>query len=344
MQRVQLVFLALGLAGLILLVRHVGVVPLADALRSLSWWLPVLALFPAALIVVCESLAWRYAFPRDRVTLARLTAVRLAGEAFNHTTPTANVGGDAVKALLLRPRLRVAETLPSLVIGKTSDVVAQALFAVPASVVAATMLGGASVVVQAMIALAIVESALAAAFLLVQLRGTVARGGDLIARLGLSSLGRTRFAAFRLDRALAGYYRRRRRRFALSVVWFVAALLVAVLETSLLLALLDGTTSTAVAFAATAAVAAATFASFLVPGDVGVHEGAWVLVLGAFGVAADDALAVATVKRVRELVWVGIGYACWLALSGAAGRGAQRAGSGDAPRAAARLLDRAPTE
>jgi len=312
---VQLALLVVGLAGCVLLFWHVGVAPVAEALARLSWLLPVVTLVPAAAIVVCETVAWRYAFARDRVALPRLVAVRLAGEAFNHTTPTGNVGGDAVKALLLRPALRFSESVPSLVVTKTSDVVSQAAFVGVGSAVALALLGPESALALTMVAFAVVQTAAAGGFLAVQVRGTVARAERLVSRLGLAAVGLSRFTLFRLDRALVGYYRRRRARFVLSVLWFLLAWVATVLETGVLLALLGVPPSPGTALGATAAVTAATFASFLIPGDVGVHEGAWVLALGAFGVPGELALAVAVAKRLRELVWVAIGYAAWAVLT-----------------------------
>ena len=53
--------------------------------------------------------------------------VRLAGEAVNLVTPTAAVGGDLLKAYLLRPGVALREGLASVIADKTTSVVSQVL-------------------------------------------------------------------------------------------------------------------------------------------------------------------------------------------------------------------------
>src|SRR5207244_12647857 len=86
------------------LVASVGVEPVADAFATMSWWLLVVLVFPCVPGNIFDTLGWRFAFPHDRVSFLTLWRARLAGEAVNTVTPTASVGGEAVKAWLVRPR------------------------------------------------------------------------------------------------------------------------------------------------------------------------------------------------------------------------------------------------
>src|SRR5262245_27273571 len=86
------------------------------SIRELSWRLGILVLFPAVFVMFFDTLGWRYAFVHDRVPLGTLFAARMAGEAFNLTTPTAALGGEAVKTWLLRGHARTDENISSVVI------------------------------------------------------------------------------------------------------------------------------------------------------------------------------------------------------------------------------------
>jgi len=83
----------------------VGLEPVVQAFSTLSWWLLVVLVFPCVLGNLFDTLGWRFAFPRDRVSFLTLWRARLAGEAVNTVTPTASVGGEAVKAWLRRPHV-----------------------------------------------------------------------------------------------------------------------------------------------------------------------------------------------------------------------------------------------
>src|SRR5256712_11979646 len=100
---------------------------LLHSIRQLSWRLLIVIAFPFTLVNVFDTLGWRFAFRNDRVPFGALFSARLAGEAFNLTTPTASVGGEAVKAWLIRHHVPLEEALPSVIVAKTTITIAQGL-------------------------------------------------------------------------------------------------------------------------------------------------------------------------------------------------------------------------
>src|SRR5262245_39952508 len=100
---------------------------------DLGWKSP-LVLLPWAVIAWIDALGWRCALPEAvarRVPLRSLVLVRMAGEAVNSVTPTAAVGGEPVKAHLLRAwGVSGSDSLASIVIAKTALTVSQSLFVV----------------------------------------------------------------------------------------------------------------------------------------------------------------------------------------------------------------------
>ncbi len=97
------------------------------AISGLSWRLAIVLVFPFAIVAACDTLGWRYAFRDDRVPFRALLWARIVGEAVNVTTPTASVGGEAVKAWLLRPYVALTEALSSVIVAKTTITIAQGL-------------------------------------------------------------------------------------------------------------------------------------------------------------------------------------------------------------------------
>jgi uncharacterized membrane protein YbhN (UPF0104 family) len=76
------------------------------------------------------------------------------------------------------------------------------------------------------------------------------------------------------------------------------------LEVSLLTAMVIEAASTAVRFA-----------TFMVPGSLGVLEGGHVAVFVALGLTGASALSFSLVRRIREAAWVGAGFIVLAALS-----------------------------
>ena len=63
-----------------------------------------------------------------RLRLWQLYGIRLAGNAINQVTPTATLGGEVVKVLLLQPTLPRAQATAAVVIDKASITLAQMFY------------------------------------------------------------------------------------------------------------------------------------------------------------------------------------------------------------------------
>jgi uncharacterized membrane protein YbhN (UPF0104 family) len=98
MRYVRLVLFLLGTGGLAFLIARIGPDALAAAFAEIRWWQFVLVCLPYGLIMVVDTLGWRYAFARVAAPFHRLLGARLAGDAVNVVTAMASVGGEAVKA------------------------------------------------------------------------------------------------------------------------------------------------------------------------------------------------------------------------------------------------------
>jgi uncharacterized protein (TIRG00374 family) len=304
MKAIRAVLLVGGLVVLAFLVARVGIESVVSVLSRLTWWQVVLICLPYGLIMAVDTLGWRYAFISNPPPYLRMLAARTAGEAVNIVTALGSVGGEAVKVWLLRPAVPYEESVPSVVIAKTTSTMAQTLLLVVGLVLAVTTLTVAGDVIWAMLALLGVELLLVGGFFVTQVAGLVRRAGRLLAWSGLIE---NASAAEDLDARLRRYYRENWRRFVLSVTFHFGGWLLGALEVLVMLYVLDIPVSMATATVIEAVGSGVRFASFLVPGSVGVLEGANTGVFAALGLGASAGLAFSLVRRARQGVWIGIG-------------------------------------
>jgi hypothetical protein len=152
-----------------------------------------------------------------------------------------------------------------------------------------------------------------ALFILVQTRGLVGWSARLLDRLGIRRMSGSGTAA-RVDAALSDFYRREPRRLALSIFFHLAAWLLGVVETWLILWFLGIPVSLVTATVIEAFGTGIRFATFLIPGSLGAQEGGYVMTFVALGLTGADGVTFGLVRRFRELVWVGIGLALFAAL------------------------------
>jgi glycosyltransferase 2 family protein len=308
----RLLLLLVGLAFLVALVVENDPAAVWASVSRLSWRIVVVLIFPMTLVMALDALGWRYAFLHDRVPFRPLLATRLAGEAFNIVTPTAALGGEVVKTWLLRDRVPLEESVPSVIIAKTTITLAQGIFLLLGVALAVVSLRG-SALLRAMEWLVALEILGLLAFILMQTRGLVGRSARLLDRLGIRHAS-GRNTADRVDAALADFYRREPRRLTLSILFHLGAWLLGIVETWLILSFMGIPVSLATAAVIEAFGAGIRFATFLIPASLGAQEGGYVVIFVALGLSGVDGVTFSLVRRFRELVWVGVGLVLFAAM------------------------------
>jgi putative membrane protein len=160
----------------------------------------------------------------------------------------------------------------------------------------------------------VVASCLALGFIVVQRRGI--RYIDRIARfLGEGWAERTAAGATALHQALEAIYRRRAR-VRLSFLLHFACWIASASEIWVALYFAGQTLSFGAVMVIESLVYAIRSTAFVVPNSVGVQEGAYILLGGAFGLSPDMALALSLLKRARDLT-IGLPViALWQAIEG----------------------------
>jgi putative membrane protein len=118
-----------------------------------------------------------------------------------------------------------------------------------------------------------------------------------------------------LDRAVRRLYRRRRA-VLFCFFWQVAGWSAGAGEIWLALRFLGHSASVADAFVVEAIIQALSSSAFIVPGALGVQEGGFLALGGILGLAPDVALALALMRRARDLIIFLPALVVWQATAG----------------------------
>lgn len=312
--RVQRLLLLLGIALCVLLVAQVGVAQISRDLRLMGWSLLGLVLLELG-IDLLNTIGWRYTFPLEErhVPFGTLFLARLAGTAFNQILPAAAVGGEPVKALLLRAHLPLSSTLASVVTGKLTYSVAQAAFAFAGVLFAFQAFALPEGLRHALIASLALTVIGIGGFLWLQRRGLFATAATITQRLGLPARWSDAIdhATHLLDDRVRDFHVDRPLDFVLSVGCHVVSLLMGVLQVFLLLFWLDLPAAFATCFTIEALAVLIQAAAFLVPGSIGVQEGGKVVIFGALGLPAAAGLSVGIAFRLNQVVGIALGLVAY---------------------------------
>lgn len=310
----RIVFALLGTALLAAILWKMDVNAAVAQVGAVGWGiLIVFVIYLAAFL--SDTVSWRLVIRRDallKLSFLTLFNVRMIGAAWNRVTPFLGMAGEPIKAVLLKRYHGVDynEGAASLVLAKTANLIALVIFLTGGlglalmtdALPAAYRLG-------AMIALAMLATGILLLFLVQRFRLSSKSGGWLSRQWFGGPIVKILDHLQAFDDRLAESYTRDRRRFVLAVVMTLANWLLGVVELWVTMWLLGFPITIAEAWCADAAVELVRAATFFIPAGIGTQEAALVLVLGHITGQPPLGLAVAIIRRIREIVWIIWGFA-----------------------------------
>jgi putative membrane protein len=312
----QLALAGLGFVLLAVLVHQTGPRQLAEHLRVLGWWAPLVFL-PYAVSSALDAAGWAVTFVQYRPRLSVLYLTRLIGEALNSITPTAYLGGEPVKAFVLqRFGVPLTEGTTSVILAKTALTIAQIAFVIVGVALFLARRDTALAAIPTLLVLLVAGAAVTAALIVLQRRGFVA----FLARATRRLFPRARLAARlamrapEVDLRLRSFYGARPRAAAVSVALHFAGWVTGAAEVFVIMALIGHPVSIADAIVVEALAQPTRLAGVFIPGTLGVQEAGGMVIFRLLGLPPDLGLAMMLLKRVREVGFnlLGLGLLTWL--------------------------------
>ncbi len=265
-----------------------------------------------------DAAAWAMMF-ETRVGLARVYLVQTVGEAVNTLMPFGSLGGEPVKAMVLKRRYGVTyrESTATLLLAQAINTLAEVPFigfgltlvlaagilpplAETAMIVGAACVSGFIVLLFAMLHLRLL--------IRIEQRLAAGRWGEKLHR----ALGLVRD----VEQRLFTFVRHRPLQFAAALGLSFVTWLSGAVEVYVILRFLGANVTFQDAWMVEAAVVLARNATFFIPAHMGSQDGATMLVAGALTGSPELGLALALVRRGREIFTSSIGLAlgAWLGL------------------------------
>jgi len=281
-------------------------------LRTLGWRAPLL-LLPYLFISWLDALGWRLTLPaahRARVPLSALYLTRIAGEAVNSVTPTATIGGEPVKAHVLRAwGVPVSDGMASVVLARTALIAAQSLFVAMGVAALSYRMGHEWIAAAWMLGLAVAASGFILLLVRVQQRAPASAVVRLVGRIapGWQLLQRLAHGAEEVDRRLEDFYRLERGRFLATTSCHLLGWIFGTAEVMLMLALIGHPVTILDAFIIESLSQVVRAVAIVIPGGIGTQEwgGMWLGEL--LGIPAAEGVTLWLLKRARETLFDAIG-------------------------------------
>ena len=317
MKWIKYSLIALGVWILYITVRKVGLSVILENILALKWkLLPVLAFYP--FIFAFDTLGWRFAFPRKKkdVPFFDLYRIRIIGETLNAVIPfSASLGGEPVKAELLKRQhgIPLAVSYASILIVHTTFWASLNAFVIGGILVTLKTLPLPPILWNSVLAFLIILGIIAA-LLVIGLHFGIFKQvhafGDKWKWWGAFSQERGQ-KFLEVDSDVKKFYTEDPRRFLLSIFFNFLGWFTGTFEVSYIGKLLGMPIGLAEAWLFEALIQVLRIVTFFIPSSVGAQEGGIVLIFSQFGLPTPMSVTFALIRRLREILWIGLGLLLW---------------------------------
>jgi len=311
----RLVFFLVGATLVAFMVWHAGPVRLWTVFRSSLW--VIAALIPLwAAVYVLNAVAWRLLTSDggEPIPLPRAFVITLVTFAVNYSTPLASFGGEPLKVVAATKFLGRRRAVGSVVAFRLLHALAHVLAWLGALIPAALMLPHTPLILGGIVATGLVLGVVTI-FLFSRHREGLAmhalgllRRTPLLRRLAVRLEHRA--AAFHeIDEHVTAVYTRNPRRFYAALGFEMAGRILALAEYWVILFGMGLGVDPLKAFVVGSFSSLVVNVLIFLPFELGAKEGALYVMFGWIGVTPALGLAAAALSRMRELIWIAIGWA-----------------------------------
>ena len=310
MRRIETVLVVLAIVFYAWFVHRLGVASVLSYVRMVGWGLG-LTITLETVSRIFNTLGWRVTVaevPRE-LSFIRMFQARIAGEAVDYVTPSAQLGGQFVTALMVRRRLKMAIGLATVIVAALAEAVGQIGFVSTAMLFSIRFAAKFHELLWPIIGGMLLAIGLAGAFFAVQLKRPFSWLWSAAAKLDIPQLANpeVKNAAADADAILSEFYTRHRFRFVVSCLCYLVSWSMGPIEIYILLRFLHQPAEFHTVLLIEALGQLVEKATFMIPGKLVSQEGGKALILSLLGYPAEIGFVIGFLRRIKEMFWVLVG-------------------------------------
>ena len=307
--------LGLGLFGLIL--KETDLQEVWTQISKVGLWGMLIVFILYTFTYLADVIVWLLTMP-DRPFnlrwLKRFYLIRMAGTAFNYITPLASIGGEPIKAMLLKNHYGIPykDSGISIVLAKTADVIGLVLFLTLGfiALLFSTKVGDHSKTIAGIGLTALIIGI--GGFFLVQRYKITSTSANWISKTTFGKKFQHALEMIHeLEDKLVHFYTEHRSRFLATLGLALLNWSLGTIEVYLVMQFLNHPITLADALIIESFAQLVRAGTFFIPASIGAQEGAFFLICNAITGVPALGVAIAMIRRFREIVWIALGLFVW---------------------------------
>lgn len=310
MRRIETLIILLALGFYVWFLHRFGARDVWHYVQLAGWGLG-LTIALESVARVANTLGWRITiadYPH-KLRFGELFVSRIAGEAIDYITPSGQLGGQFVMAMMVRRKLAMAVGLATVIVASLAEALGQIGFISGALLTSLPFESGLHRLLWPVMGGFAIAVGLAGGFFYVQLKSPFSLLWKAAAKLDVAHLANpeVKAAAGEADALLIDFYARHRRRLVVACLCYIVAWSMGPAEIFILLRFLHQPATWIAVLLIEALGLLIERATFLIPGKLVSQEGGKALILSLLGYPAGLGFAIGFLRRIKEMAWVAFG-------------------------------------
>ncbi len=316
MNKFKIVLLSFGFLILYFLIREISLSAIVEQIQTMGWAFVFLMFFPILFQELLFALALQYSINGRTPGFFKVFCANIAGESVNYITPGTLIGGEPLKAYLLRHHAGVYSSSASIIIAKTTKAVSMIIFVVTSLSISLYHYEFPLLAKSALITVLILLSAGIFIFLYLQKVGFFSNILKWINRIWLPEKIKEKLRRLiqekghhldKLDDQLIKFYKNESNRFYFSILISIVAFIIGAVEIYLFLKFIEVPVSAIAALSIETLSMVINTCFLFMPAGIGTQEAGKVFVCKMLGMLAETGLVIGLLRRIREVVWTFLG-------------------------------------
>ena len=305
MRRLETIIVVLALAFYVWFLSHFGTRQVLGYVRLAGWGL-LLTISLEAVARVANTCGWWVTIGKhgSGLRFRQLFAARIAGEAIDYVTPSAQIGGQFVMAMMVRRNLEMAPGLATVFVASLCEMVGQIGFFALAFLTTIRLMPLTRDFFWSIIGGLALALAFIGVFFFLQRNNPFSFLIRAASKFPGIDADEYKGSAAEADQILRDFYSHHRVRLVASCLCYLVAWGMGPVEIYILLRLLHQQASFEMAILVEAVGQLIERVTFMIPGKLVSQEGGKALILAVFGYPAGVGFAVGFLRRIKEMVWV----------------------------------------
>lgn len=305
----QISFVA-GVLLFFLFIYFIGPSQIWENIKKLSWQNFIILLFLRFVHSLLRTVCWKNVIqPHERkISFANLYRARLAGDAIGYLTPSAQLGGEPIRAMMVN-KSNLEKSLASVIVDKTIELMTQILFTIIGVIIAITLISFPGKYEYLLIAFVLGAAFIAIFSFIKQKQGFFIWIIKILKKLKIrfKFIERRETRIKEIDDHISHFYKNHKKIFLIVFVLHSFIFLLWTTEIYLTLLFIGAEGVTLIKSYLIVSLGAFVVLMPTTPASLGTYEITYVTIFILLNLGADTGMTLIVIRRIILLIWAGFG-------------------------------------